>query len=131
MKTLHITSQKVNSLLKNHLETPLSEITQFAYDFPYEKISLMGHAKLYLEKGQEILLSSGARLCYEPSIIGQFNNLTKDNFISTLVKHPVDKTGWFIAGYSADGSDISCYYDKKVYAQKTKYGQILKRRQSP
>ena len=69
MKTLHITPQKVVSLLKTQTE------------FPFKYVNLLV-VKKFIAEGNEIHLNSGARLCFNPSLV----NYTVHNEINGAVK---------------------------------------------
>ena len=101
MKVRHLSVQKAIIILKKHTEIPI-----------YDRLPAMGNkTKLFAVKNwlqnNQLLLTSGARICY--------NEYDKAN----------GHTGWFISGYAADGWDVDCYFDKKVYANMLKHKRLI------
>ena len=81
MKTVNITMAKLVYLLKCHVEGYVfSSVRQAIKDYKERK---------------EFLLSSGAKLHYNPEV-------------SKI-------SGWFISGYAADGWDVKCYTSRWHY----------------
>jgi hypothetical protein len=97
MKTKSISYQKAISLLKAHLETSLQHITSLN-----PECTLLNATKSYLSNKNEILLSSGAKLYYNPEF----------------------PEPWFIGGYSGDGSDVDCYFDRSIMNRLIKFHSI-------
>jgi len=116
MKSLAISVQKALNLLTHHTETPLSTILSFQSSSELNILTLDA-AKIYLSHHNEILLTSGAKLCFNQNLKGRFEG--------NIPNRPLHHTGWFIHGYAASGTDVDCYFDPKLYAQMVKYKQIL------
>src|ERR1035437_3065565 len=120
MKTRLISSQHAAYLLQHRLETPLQQIIESSRGTRNKTYPLLLYAKMYLNiMGNEILLNSGAKLCFNSSLVGQLEGNTPLG--------SVYKSGWFISGYSASGVDVDCYFNKKLYYLMVKEKCILVR----